>query len=526
MTRRTLITIFAVAALALFSMVACGAAASPNPSVIEKEVVIKEVPVVVEREVIREIEIPTAMVREVALEKLVSPALGAIAPGVVPQPRDGASLGTDYIAQAAQQQRIIVRTVDMELEVVDISPTLDAIAGLATDLGGWVVSSRLRPPTGGFISIRVPAGKVDQAVDELRTLAEGVKSESSTSRDVTEEYVDLQARLRNLQATEKALLALLERTGKVEELLAVQRELTEVQEEIERLQGRINLIEQTSAFSLINVNLKVVPTMMEVDPGPDQTVSTREAARFRATFYPPEDIDHFEYQWDFGDGSRILRGDRTAPTLDGTGRTTATVSHIYRDEQDSPFIVTFTITGFGEAGVAEGEETLIATVTELPSITVFAGGDISVEEGESVSFSGSLTRPKGVTDITYSWDFGDGSEGASGALPGTGTTATASYTYSDHRPLPFTVIFTVIGTAETGNVEGSDTLTVFVTEETPWVIGAWSPGDTARGAVRGLSQFGSWIWTGLVWLVIFSPIWITAGAVTLYTRRRRSRTRT
>ena len=512
MTKTSLITIFTLAMLALLSMAACGATTPEREAIRTTRV-----------QVIKEAEVMKEAVTAVAVDQSFgSPPLSTLAPAV-PRVGNSAPPGADYIAQAAQQQRIIVRTVNMDVVVMNISSSLDSISALATNLGGWVVSSRLSPPTDGFISIRVPAESVDQAIDELRTLAEEVKSENSTSRDVTEEYVDLQARLRNLQATEQALLALMERTAKVEELLEVQRELTRVQEEIERLQGRINLIEQTSAFSLIHVNLELVPTMMEVDSGPDQTISTREAARFRATFFPPEDIDHFEYQWDFGDGSPIVGGNRTAPTLDGTGRTTATVSHVYRDEQDSPFIVTLTINGFGETGVTEGEDTLIVTVTELPSITGFAGADISVEEGEEISFSGSFTRPKGVTDLTYSWDFGDGSNGASGALPGTGTSATATYLYPDHRPLPFTVTFTVTGTAETGTVEGIDTLRVFVTEKTPWVIGEWSPGDTARGAVRGLSQFGSWIWTALVWLAIFSPIWVTAGALTLYGRRRRSR---
>ena len=80
----------------------------------------------------------------------------------------------------------------------------------------------------GFISMRVPAGKADEAVDLLKALATEVESEVSASQDVTDEYVNNQARLRNLWSTEKQLLKLMERTAKVRELLEVQRELTHV----------------------------------------------------------------------------------------------------------------------------------------------------------------------------------------------------------------------------------------------------------------------------------------------------------
>ena len=61
------------------------------------------------------------------------------------------------------------------------------------------------------------------------------------------------------------------------------------------------------------------------------------------------------------------------------------------------------MTGQGEAGVFEGSDTFIATVTELPAITVFAGDHRFVEEGEEVEYSGSFTRPEGLSSYQYSW---------------------------------------------------------------------------------------------------------------------------
>ena len=415
-----------------------------------------------------------------------------------------------------RQERLIVRTVDMMLVVKDVSNALDATSALAQELGGWVVSSSHQEKHRGFISARVPVGRVDEAIGRLRGMAVEVKSEVSNSMDVTDEYVDIQARTRNLRATEEQLIKLMERTGKVTDLLEVQRELTRVQGELESLQGRAKYLEETSAFSLINVSLGSAPAVLEVNGGPDQTVSEGETARFRATFTPPEGIDEFYYEWDFGDGSGPIAGTRTAPALDGSSRTTATVTHVYNDKRDSPFIVTFKITGTGEAGVAEGEDTLIATVTRVPKIEVFAGEDRTVGEGETVEFNGSFTRPEGISDLTFRWDFGDGSEPVTGSLTERGTIASASHTYPNHRPLPFTAVLTVSGTSDTGEVMGTDSVMVYVIEVSPW-----SAGGVAGGAVEALAATGRGLAHMGIWIGIFSPIWIAVLVVGYLVWRRR-----
>ena len=197
----------------------------------------------------------------------------------------------------------------------------------------------------GSVSIRVPADMLDQAVLEIRALSLRVQYESSDSRDVTDEYVDLSSRLKNTMATEEALLKLLERAEKVDDALAVQSNLSRVQEDVERLQGRIKYLEQTSAYSLLNVSLSEEPREMVPDAGPDVRAGVGEPVRFRATFTPPDGIESFDYTWDFGDGTQVVSGNRTAPTGDGTRRVTATVHHRYEDERDSPYIVQFNITG-------------------------------------------------------------------------------------------------------------------------------------------------------------------------------------
>jgi hypothetical protein len=160
---------------------------------------------------------------------------------------------------ASDLDRKIVKNGDMTLEVNDITVAITGVAAVAKDLNGYVVSSNKSGDpeiTYGQISIRVPSDRFDEAFNKLRQLAVNVPNESTNSQDVTEQYTDLQAQLRNLQATEAQYLELLKKAEKVEDILAVQRELSNVRGQIEQIQGRIQYLDRTSDMALINVNLQ------------------------------------------------------------------------------------------------------------------------------------------------------------------------------------------------------------------------------------------------------------------------------
>jgi hypothetical protein len=162
---------------------------------------------------------------------------------------------------ASDIDRKIVKNGYMTLEVNDITAALTGVAAIAKELNGYVVSSNkqgVQDATYGQISIRVPSDRFDEAFDKLRKLAVNVPSESTNSQDVTEQYTDLQAQLRNLEATEAQYLELLKKAEKVEDMLAVQRELSNVRGQIEQIKGRILYIERTSDMALIDVNLQKV----------------------------------------------------------------------------------------------------------------------------------------------------------------------------------------------------------------------------------------------------------------------------
>jgi Domain of unknown function (DUF4349) len=106
---------------------------------------------------------------------------------------------------------------------------------------------------------------------ELRSLGEKVTTDSISGPDVTEEYVDLKSRERNLKATEESMLRLYDRAKNVEEVLSIQRELTGVREDIELVQGRIKYLDQRSTYSQITLNIQPVtsppPPRPTWDPG-------------------------------------------------------------------------------------------------------------------------------------------------------------------------------------------------------------------------------------------------------------------
>ena len=156
------------------------------------------------------------------------------------------------------EDRKIVKTGSISMEVADIGKSLDEIAVIAGQFNGYVVTSNQNAesdnPT-GHISIRVPSEKFTDAFEKIKGSAVKVSYENTSSQDVTEQYMDLKAQLHNLEATEAQYLELLKKAENVKDMLEVQRELSNVHGDIERIKGRIQYIERTSDMSLIDVTL-------------------------------------------------------------------------------------------------------------------------------------------------------------------------------------------------------------------------------------------------------------------------------
>jgi hypothetical protein len=159
---------------------------------------------------------------------------------------------------ALPQQPLIIRTGNLDLIVADTDETVQAITQQVGAVEGWVVNTNLYQ-SGDFrrgdISVRVPVTEFSNMMAQFKTLAIEVRSESSNGQDVTEEFVDVTARLANMEATAERVRGFLAETRNVEEALAVNVELSRLEGEIESLKGRQQYLSQSAAFSTIQITL-------------------------------------------------------------------------------------------------------------------------------------------------------------------------------------------------------------------------------------------------------------------------------
>ena len=172
-------------------------------------------------------------------------------------PSQGGSFGE--VAPSTSTDRMVIRNGELTLIVKDVAAARDAIGQLAQKFNGYVVSSYISGEENsirGQVAIRVPDEQFEPALAELKRLAVRVNTERTTGQDVTEEYTDLQARLKNAQAVEAQYLALLDKAKNVDEILKIYDSLSQVRQQIEQLKGRIQYLERSASMSLITVNLQ------------------------------------------------------------------------------------------------------------------------------------------------------------------------------------------------------------------------------------------------------------------------------
>ena len=157
------------------------------------------------------------------------------------------------------QERLIIRTANMSLVVSDTEEAMATISQMAEENGGWVVNSSVfqynEDAKTGNITIRVPSSGFNSALEALRNMAVEVRNESTSGQDVTEEFVDVSARLENLEATADRVRAFLDDAETVEEALAVNQELSRLESDIESMKGRLQYLSQSASFSTITVDL-------------------------------------------------------------------------------------------------------------------------------------------------------------------------------------------------------------------------------------------------------------------------------
>ena len=204
------------------------------------------------------------------------PAATMVAPAA-PAPAfaaDGSRSTVSNDAQAALE-RIVIQNADLAIVVKNPKTRMAEIGKLATDLGGYVVTSNFFQDTStgreipqASILIRVPSAKLDEAIAKIEAGAIDVPHENRSSQDVTSQYVDLQAQLKAKEAAEKKLLEILDQATKAEDVLAIYLQVQNVQTEIEQLKGQIKYLDESAALSAINVTLIAEESTQPIEVGP------------------------------------------------------------------------------------------------------------------------------------------------------------------------------------------------------------------------------------------------------------------
>ncbi len=176
---------------------------------------------------------------------------------------------------AAVQERKVIENADLAIVVADPKARIAEIAQLARDLGGFVVSSGIYErtmPSGasapeGNITIRVPAASLDEALTRIKADVVEVQSENRSGQDVTNEYVDLQSRLKARQAAEAQLLEMMKQSQNADDTLAIFNQLIQIQSEIEVLKGQIKYYDESVATAAISVRLVAEESIQPIQIG-------------------------------------------------------------------------------------------------------------------------------------------------------------------------------------------------------------------------------------------------------------------
>ena len=166
---------------------------------------------------------------------------------------------------------MVIRTGQAFVEVDKVDPAILKIRQLAAQVGGYIANSSI---SGGrdqirqaTLELKIPAPRYEQAVGSLSTIGK-VETVNSTAQDVGEEFVDVTARVSNSRRLEERLITLLStRTGKLDEVLRVERELARVREEIERYEGRLRYLSTRVATSTLTITVHEPAPILGNTPG-------------------------------------------------------------------------------------------------------------------------------------------------------------------------------------------------------------------------------------------------------------------
>jgi hypothetical protein len=218
-----------------------------------------------------------------AIEKVVTqPAREAVGVEATPQAKVAATPAPTSAARddaaplpvAYRVNRMIIKNAELRLQVTDTDAAIDRVTQIAADTFGYILTARSWYQADfkyATITIGVPVDEFENAVRRLRALAVKVLDENASGTDVTDQFVDLESKLRNLEATEARIRSFLDKATSVEEALRVNQELAEITAQIEQIKGQMNYLRDRAAYSTITIHLE--PEVPTPTPTPTPTVT-------------------------------------------------------------------------------------------------------------------------------------------------------------------------------------------------------------------------------------------------------------
>jgi hypothetical protein len=233
--------------IAMLSTTACAAASAPQAAPAPPA----------QSEVARSAPPPASAAGAAAAPKQAAPSSAA----------NASAPATDVQQSAVPSlDRMIIRTVTMTIAVDDVQDVFHKVEALAASQNGYLAGSQIRQDGDrkvATVTLRVPADTAtyEATLQQLRSLAKDVVDEQSQAQDVTDQYVDLDARLRNLRASEDGLLQLMGKAQKIDDILAIQRELTNVRGQIEQIQGQKQVLERKADLATITLTIREAGTV-------------------------------------------------------------------------------------------------------------------------------------------------------------------------------------------------------------------------------------------------------------------------
>ncbi|MBX3001358.1 MAG: DUF4349 domain-containing protein [Caldilineaceae bacterium] len=228
----------------------------------------------------------------------MSTAAPAAAPAAMPA--DSLGMSPSYqeaeasaeMLPASQVARKVIANASMTLVVADTQAAVGQIEAMLEGVGGYIANTNFYKSSysgsellRGSMTLRIPAEQLRVVMDQLRGLAMDVRGENITREDVTDQYSDVEAQLRNLRATEDELRALLAEVREKpnstpDDIMAVHYRITEIRGQIEQLQGRQNMLDNLVSLSTLNIEL--IPDALNqpiVETGWRASVIVRDATR-------------------------------------------------------------------------------------------------------------------------------------------------------------------------------------------------------------------------------------------------------